>query len=138
MKPRGAIASIAAVRSITVHVPLGFAKRGGRKRVITPDGKPTASAPTSNATLPDSAIVRALAKAFWWRKLLESGVHATIEEMAAAEEVNSSYASRVLRLTMLAPEIIQDILGGRQAEGELGAFVRPFSIAWGRQLASVR
>src|SRR5450759_4651772 len=53
-------------------------------------------------------------RAFRWRKLLETGVYATVEEIAAAEKINSSYVSRVLRLTLLAPTIVEAVLDGRQ------------------------
>ena len=65
----------------------------------------------------DSALLKALARGFRWRKLLETGDFATIEEIADAENINSSYVSRLLRMTLLAPEIVEGILAGRQPEG---------------------
>ena len=62
-------------------------------------------------------MVKALARAFRWRKMLNEGVHATLEDLARAKGVHSTYVSRVLRLTLLAPEIVEAILDGRQAEG---------------------
>jgi hypothetical protein len=62
----------------------------------------------------DNAMVKALARAFRWRKLLDSGVHATLEDLAPARGVNATYVSRVLRLTLLAPEIVEAILDGWQ------------------------
>src|SRR6266540_7084901 len=59
-------------------------------------------------------MVKAIARAFRWRKLLENGTHTTIAEIAAAEKINESYVGRVLRLTLLAPDIVEAILGGRQ------------------------
>ena len=53
-------------------------------------------------------------RAFRWRKLLETGAFATVEELAAAEKINPSYVSRVLRLTLLGPDIVEAILDGRQ------------------------
>jgi hypothetical protein len=58
-------------------------------------------------------MIKALARAFRWRKLLETGVYATIEELAAAEKINPSYVSRILRMTLLAPDIVEAILDGR-------------------------
>src|SRR6188508_3224447 len=84
--------------TITIHIPMTFRKRGGRKMVVTPDGSPWAPRPRV-----DNAMVKALARAFRWRRMLNEGVHATIEELAKAKGVASSYVSRVLRLTMLAP-----------------------------------
>ena len=65
------------------------------------------------------------------RKMLESGSHATVAEMAAAEKINASYIGRVLRLTLLAPDIVEAVLGGRQpAEVTLAVLMRPFPIEW--------
>src|SRR3546814_14185228 len=76
-------------------------RRGGRKLVIAPDDTDWAT----ERPRVDNAMVKALARAFRWRSLLETGVHGTIGEIAAAEKINPSYASRVLRLTLLAPDL---------------------------------
>ncbi|WP_333779712.1 hypothetical protein [Falsiroseomonas oryzae] len=66
--------------------------------------------------------------------MLESGRFATINELAAAEKINSSYVSRVLRLTLLAPDIVEAILDGRQREGvTLPALMQPSPVEWERQ-----
>ncbi len=59
-------------------------------------------------------MVKALARAFRWQRFLENGQYATIEEIAKAEKINTSYISRILRLTLLSPEIVEMILDGRQ------------------------
>ncbi len=80
----------------------------------------------------------ALARAFRWRRLLEDGVYATIEELAAAERINSSYVSRVLRLTLLAPDIVQAILDGRQVPAlAMARLTRPFPVLWEEQVCLV-
>ena len=84
-------------QSVTVTVPFTIRKRGGRKLVITPDGT---AAPRARV---DSALLKALARGFRWRKLLETGDFATIEEIAKAENINPSYVSRMLRMTLLSP-----------------------------------
>lgn len=118
-------------RTLTVRVPMAFAKRGGRKSVISPDGVSTVVLSRPQV---DSTLVKALARAFRWRKLLETGAYATIDEMAAAEKINASYVCRVLRLTLLAPEIVEAILNGRQpAEMTLAVLMRPFPAGWGEQ-----
>ncbi len=104
----------ANMETITVEVPFKIRKRGGRKQIITPDGVPVLAAPRARI---DSAFVKALARAFRWRKLLETGVYGTIEDLARAERINPSYVSRVLRLTLLAPEIVEAVLDGREPEG---------------------
>ena len=119
---------------VTVSVPFVIRKRGGRKLVITPDG--TTGAPLQRARV-DSGLLKALARGFRWRKLLESGNFATIEEIAEAENINPSYVSRVLRMTLLAPEIVKAILAGRQPEGlTMATALQPFPMDWRRQVFS--
>jgi hypothetical protein len=96
--------------TLTVAVPLTIRKRGGRKLVLSPAGE-VVTAPARPRI--DNTLVKALARAFRWRKLLETGVYATVAEMADAEGINRSYVSRVLRLTLLAPELVEGILEGR-------------------------
>jgi hypothetical protein len=100
--------------TITVRVPISIRKRGGRKVVLAPDG--TQSEPdTLLCQQPDNAMVKALARAFRWRKMLEDREYTTIKEMAADERINESYVSRLLRLSLLAPDIVEAILAGRQS-----------------------
>ena len=122
---------MAPVQTVTVEVPFTIRKRGGRKQVITPDG---ASAWVSPRTRIDSTMIKAIARGFRWRKLLETGVYGTIEEIAAAEKINSSYVSRLLRMTLLAPDIVEAILDGRQpAEMTLAGLMAPFPVSWSMQ-----
>jgi hypothetical protein len=115
----------------TVTVPFVIRKRGGRKLVITPEG--VEAIPTPRARV-DSALLKALGRGFRWRKLLETGEYTTIEEIAEAENINSSYVSRVLRMTLLAPEIVEAILAGRQPESlTMARAMRPFPWDWARQ-----
>ncbi len=118
-------------QSVTIKVPFTIRKRGGRKLVITPDG--TVGAPTPRAQV-DSALLKALARGFRWRKLLETGDFATIEEIAKAEKINPSYVSRVLRMTLLAPDTVEAILAGRQPPDlTMARAMRPFPWEWARQ-----
>jgi hypothetical protein len=119
-----------AAQMLTVRVPLAVRKqRGGRKLVLTPGGM----APRG-ASAADNTLVKALARAFRWRRQMEPGRFATINELAAAENINSSYVSRLLRLTLLAPEIVEAILNGRQPEGmTLPGLMEPFPVEWERQ-----
>lgn len=117
--------------TITVHVPLTFARRGGRKQIVLPDGTSSWAPPLARV---DNTMVKAIARGFRWRKLLETGVHATVEDIAAAEKINASYVSRVLRLTLLAPHIVEAIIDGRQgSEITLAALMKPFPVDWERQ-----
>ena len=118
-------------QTFTVTVPFAIRKRGGRKLVITPDG--TTGVPGPRVRV-DSALLKALARGFRWRKLLEAGEFSTIEEIADAEVINPSYVSRVLRITLLAPEVVEAIVAGRQPEGlTMAKAMQPFPLEWARQ-----
>ena len=118
----------ATPQMLTVHIPLTVRRRGGRKVVIAPDGT---EAPVIAAARIDSTLVKALARAFRWRRMLETGRYATIDELAAAEKINGSYVSRILRLTLLAPDIVEAILDGRQStEVTPPALMEPFQVEW--------
>jgi hypothetical protein len=123
---------IGDARTITVRIPISIRRRGGRKLVLAPDGTPDSWAAPSRRI--DNALVKAVARAFRWREQLESGKHATIAEIAAAEKINESYVSRVLRLTLLAPDIVESILDGQQlAALTLAVLMKPFPVEWERQ-----
>jgi len=123
----------AAAQMLTVRVPLAVRKpRGGRKLILTPGGMTP-----RGTTAADTTLVKALARAFRWRRMLETGRYGTIDELAAAEKINSSYVSRLLRLTLLAPDIVEAILDGRQPDGmTLPGLMEPFPVEWGRQRAA--
>ena len=115
--------------TITVHIPITFRKRGGRKLVVTPDGAAWAPRPRV-----DNAMVKALARAFRWRKMLDEGEHATIEDLARAKRIGKTYVSQILRLTLLAPEIVEATLDGRQpAELQLDDLLEAFPLYWAGQ-----
>jgi hypothetical protein len=117
------------VRTFTVRVPISIRRHGGRKLVLAPDGTNVTTAPIHRHI--DSAIVKAVARAFRWRDMLESGRYATIREIAGAEKINESYVGRVLRLTLLAPNIIEAILNGRQpSELHLHGLMKHFPVGW--------
>jgi hypothetical protein len=86
-----------------------FQRRGGRKRIVAPDG--SAIAPSSKRQ-PDSRLVKALARAWRWQCMLDEGVYTSVSEIGDAENISKSYVSRILRLALLAPDIIEAILGG--------------------------
>ena len=89
---------------LTVLIPIAFQQQGGRKQIVSPPGEDTWQ---QQKTLPDNTMIKALARAHRWNKLLESGAYATVDDLAKAEKINASYVSRVLRLTLLAPAIVE-------------------------------
>ena len=110
--------------TVTVHIPFRLVKRGWRKEMQLPDG-------ASSQRKMDNTLVKALARAFRWKRMLESGEFATIAELAEREGIAPSYMTRVMRLTLLAPDVVEVILDGRQgAEVTLAAMLEPFSLSW--------
>ena len=115
--------------TIVLSVPFCLVKRGGRKELQLPEG---AASPHKT----DNTLLKALARAFRWKRLLESGDFATIGDLAAMEGIAASYMTRVMRLTLFAPEIVERTLDGRQgAEMTLAGMLEPFAVEWGRQKA---
>ena len=113
--------------TVTVHVPFRMVKGGGRKEMVLP-----ANAPAQRKT--DNTIVKALARAFRWKRILESGEFTTMAELAEREGIAASYITRVLRLTLLAPDIVEAILNGRQGpEITLAQLLEPFPASWVEQ-----
>ena len=106
---------------------------GQVRALVTPDGAEWAPRPRV-----DNAMVKALARAFRWRRMLDTGVHATLEELARAKGVDATYVSRVLRLTLLAPDIVEAILDGRQpAALQLDDLLEGFPLEWEGQRAAL-
>lgn len=119
--------------SITVRVPLAVRRRGGRKLVVTPDGN-SAPGATAARTRADPALVKALARAHRWKRLLESGRFDSLAELAVAERIDRSYLGKTLRLTLLAPDIVEAIMDGTQpAEVNLSNLLKPFPTDWRAQ-----
>ena len=117
--------------TVTLHVPFRVVKRGGRKEMQMPDG---AVQPRRT----ENTLIKALARAFRWKRMLESGEYATIAELADREGIALSYMTRVLRLTLLAPDIVEAILDGRQRpEVTLARMLEPFSMGWIEQLQNL-
>jgi hypothetical protein len=118
--------------SITVRVPLAIRHRPGRKTVVTPMADGVAPV-TTHA---DPALVKALARAFRYQKLLDESLYASITEMASAEKIERGYLGSLLRLTLLAPDVVESIVNGRQPEGmTLPALMEPLPPEWAHQSA---
>ncbi|AOZ69357.1 hypothetical protein LPB142_08555 [Rhodobacter xanthinilyticus] len=118
--------------TVTIHVPFRIVKRGGRKEMLLP-----ASASTQRR--PDNALIKALARAFRWKRMLQSGDFATVADLAAREGIAVSYLTRVLRLTQLAPDLVEAILDGRQPHDlTLESLRAQFPVDWISQRALLR
>ncbi|WP_235932085.1 hypothetical protein [Cereibacter sphaeroides] len=117
--------------TVTLRVPFRIVKRGGRKEMQLPEG-------ANQPPRADGTLVKALARAFRWKRMLDSGEFATIAELAEREGIASSYMTRVLRLTLLAPDIVEAILDGKQGpEVTLARLLEPFATCWEDQAATI-
>jgi hypothetical protein len=101
--------------TITVFLPMVWRHRGGRKVIVAPSGCNDWAPPPKI----DNALIKALARAHRCWRMLEGGEYGTLSEMADAERISRSYVSRILRLTLLAPDIVERILDGRPTAGLL-------------------
>ena len=90
----------------TTEIPMTFRIFGGKAAIVLPDGSRAIA--RQEATI-DSTMVKIIARAFRWQRLLDDGTYATIDDMAASEKISPSYVSRVVRLALLSPEIVETI-----------------------------
>lgn len=113
--------------TVTLHVPFRVVRRGGRKEIQLPEG----------ATIPrktDNTLVKALARAFRWKRMLDSGEFATIADLAEHERIAAPYLTRTLRLAFLAPDLVEAILDGRQPSNlSLEMLRKPLPTEWFEQ-----
>ena len=112
-----------------VFLPIAWRRRGGRKVIVAPPGFNDDWAPPPRI---DNALLKALVRAHRWQRMLEGGAHTTLADLADAERISRSYVCRVIRLTLLAPDIVERILDGRPTPG-LAVFLKPFPLEWERQ-----
>ncbi|OSM04784.1 hypothetical protein [Magnetofaba australis] len=97
-------------KTLTITIPINLRRKGLRKQIVAANGQ---DLPLTNPRK-DEALIRALARAFYWRKQIESGQSANARELAAKEKIDHAYLSRIMRITLLAPDIVEAILDGRQ------------------------
>lgn len=122
------IPSKALPKTITVTVPIKFEQKGGRKIVLSPTPHALPSPRHENS------LIKALARAYRWRRAIEDGPYSSITELAAAEGINQSYVCRILRLTLLAPAIVNAILNGTQPRTlQLDGLLKPLPVEWVEQ-----
>ena len=117
--------------SLVVRIPMRFQRRGGRKQIVAPDGSELT---LTSKPQPDGTLVKALARAWRWQRMLDEGVYATVSEIGDAENISKSYVSRILRLALLAPDIVDAILAGKTEQAlMLEQLERPLPAIWEEQ-----
>jgi hypothetical protein len=121
--------------TLVVRIPMRFRRRGGRKRIVASDGSEIAPATKPQ---PDGTLIKALARAWRWQRMLDEGVYATVSEIGDTENISKSYVSRILRLALLAPDIIEAIVAGRADQSlMLEKLERPLPASWEEQRGRV-
>jgi len=120
-----------SIDTFIVRVPLKLRRHGGRKLVIVPEGEGIPVRPNPS---PDGTLLKALARAHRWKRMLEGGDIRSLNELAEAEKMNPSYLTRIYRLTLLAPDIVETILDGRQPRIlQLADMMDDMPVEWERQ-----
>src|SRR5262245_45554896 len=117
--------------TLVVRIPMRLGKQRGRKRILAPDGSEF-TPPTKPQ--PDGVLVKALARAWRWQKLLDRGTYGYVTEIAEAEKISKSYVSRILRPALLAPDFVEAIVGGLADQWVmLKRLERPLPVGWDEQ-----
>ncbi len=119
--------------AVLVHIPMRFYRRNGRNMIIAEgDAEAVPTRPTAN--LANQTLVEAIAKGHHWQAQLESGEYASLDDLAQAVGVDRTYVGRMLRLTSLAPDLIEAILRGREPEGmSLEKLRKDLPVRWSEQ-----
>jgi hypothetical protein len=111
--------------------PMCFQRRGGRKRIVAPDGSTIVA---TSKPQPEGALLKALARAWRWQRMLDEGLCTSVSEIGDAENIWKSYVSRILRLVLLATDVVQAILTGSTDRGMmLEQLERPLPLNWEEQ-----
>lgn len=123
--------TLAECNAEITDIPMSFRPRGGRTVIVLPDG--SRGVVRREATI-DNTMIKVIARGFRWQRLLYDGTYATIEDLAAAEKINPSYVSRILRLAYLSPVVVQAILDGKHpAWLTMRHLLEPFPTDWKQQ-----
>ena len=119
------------LESEMTHIPMTFRARAGKTVIVLPDG--SRGVARRGATI-DNSMVKLIVRGFRWQRMLYEGKFTSIEDLSAAEKINPSYVSRVLRLSYLSPKIVEAILDGNgPAELSMKHLMKPFPMDWQKQ-----
>ena len=120
-----------SIDRLSIRIPLKVRRFGGRKMVIAPEDEAVQEKPRA---VPDDTLRKALARAHRWKRLLERGKVRSMNELAEQEKITPSYIARIYRLTLLAPDITEAILEGRQPRTlQLAEMIEDFPVEWDKQ-----
>jgi hypothetical protein len=117
---------------VVTEIPMHFRRHGGKTVVIHPDGQRVVEHSLART---DQTLIKVIARAFRWERLLRDGTYATVDEIAKAEDISPSYVSRVIRITLLAPDIITAVLEARHPPTfTMRKVLNPFPLLWSEQV----
>ena len=117
----------------STHVPMNFRRRGGKSVMVMPDG--SRAVQRREVTI-DNSMIKVIARGFRWQRMLEDGDYTTLGDLAKAENLNPTYVSRLVRLALLAPDIVEAIMVGLQpAHLTMKDLMDPFPAEWAKQRA---
>jgi hypothetical protein len=132
------VTSANSAQQLSTFIPMKFRKRSGRSVVIRPGEEQGMDFP--HTSLPDTRLLTGLAKAYYWQRLIDQGILSSGTEIAKKEGLDLSMVNVLLRLTLLDPRIIEDILNGRQPEGFTIYWITKNSmpVEWGGQQTKIQ
>ena len=120
--------------NLQIHIPMHIRRMRGRKMIFAPEAL-DGEVPDSPSDV-QAALVQALGRAFSWSVAMESGTFQSVSALARGLDVDTSYVARILKLTTLAPDIIEAILNGEEPSGlSLTQLIRTFPMDWEQQRA---
>ena len=118
---------------VVVSVPVRFYRRNGRQMILAQED--ALSTNQQEALSPNTALVVNLAKAWLWQEQLESGEFESLEEIATANNVDRAHISRILQLTSLSPEMVEQIMTGNEPDGlSLRQLRKGIPVVWSEQV----
>ncbi len=118
---------------LITNIPMAFKKRSGKAVIVMPNGE---RAIARREAIIDNSMIKVLARAYHWQRMLLEGTHSSIDDLARSEKITPSFVSRVLRLSYLSPKIVEAILNGKHsAHLTLKDLMKPFPLEWDRQVA---
>ena len=123
-----------ALDTLHIRIPMQFSRRSSRKMIVGPNGENIDAMADTQEDKTDYTFISALGKAFSWQRMLDDGKYETPKELAKKENVEVTHMYRVMRLTLLTPDIIEAVLNGTQPRTlTLQNVVRGFPVSWQEQ-----
>lgn len=117
--------------ALIIDIPMSFRRRSGRKEVVLPPG---AVAPSAVPAKPSTPLAFAMARAFRWQEMIETGQAESNSDLARKLKLDQSYVARIIRLASLAPGIVEAILDGQEPDGiSLWGLRRDVPVLWQEQ-----